>query len=366
MVDREPVIRVTHGAGSYPVQVEAGLLGRLPAVAAQLLPGRRLAVITDRTVARLVPHGLDVPTLVVGPGEGSKTRARWGALTDRLLDLGFGRDGALVAVGGGVIGDLAGFVAATYLRGIPWLSVPTSLLAMVDASVGGKTGVNSRHGKNLIGAFHPPVGVVADPVVLQSLHPAHLGAGLVEALKHGIVADRDYFEWIGAHSEALLRRDPELLTELVIRSIRLKAAIVSDDEREQGRRAILNAGHTVGHAIERVSEYGILHGDAVAIGLVVEALLAHRLGLAERALAPTIRLALERVGRPTTLAPEWSDTALLEAMALDKKVRAESLRFALPTAIGAMAGADSNWTVPVSGDLVQIVLSTARSSATLY
>jgi 3-dehydroquinate synthase len=348
------------------VQVEAGLLGRLPAVAAQFLPGRRLAVITDRTVARLVPHGLDVPTLVVGPGEGSKTRARWGALTDRLLDLGFGRDGAIVAVGGGVIGDLAGFVAATYLRGIPWLSVPTSLLAMVDASVGGKTGVNSRHGKNLIGAFHPPVAVAADPLVLRSLHPAHLGAGLVEALKHGIVADRDYFEWIGAHSEALLRRDPELLTELVIRSIRLKAGIVSDDEREQGRRAILNAGHTVGHAIERVSEYGILHGDAVAIGLVVEALLAHRLGLAERALAPTIRLALERMGRPTTLAPEWSDTALLEAMALDKKVRAESLRFALPTAIGAMAGADSNWTVPVSRDVIQIVLSTARSSATLY
>ena len=366
MVDREPVVRVTHGAGSYPVQVEAGLLGRLPAVAAQFLPGRRLAVITDRTVARLVPHGLEVPTLVVGPGEGSKTRARWGALTDRLLDLGFGRDGAIVAVGGGVIGDLAGFVAATYLRGIPWLSVPTSLLAMVDASVGGKTGVNSRHGKNLIGAFHPPVAVLADPLVLRSLHPAHLGAGLVEALKHGIVADRDYFEWIGAHSEALLRRDPELLTELVIRSIRLKAGIVSDDEREQGRRAILNAGHTVGHAIERVSEYGILHGDAVAIGLVVEALLAHRLGLAERALAPTIRLALERMGRPTTLAPEWSDTALLEAMALDKKVRAESLRFALPTAIGAMAGADSNWTVPVSRDVIQIVLSTARSSATLY
>ena len=366
MVDKEPVARVRDGTGSYPVHVQPGLLGRLPGLAAELLPRRRLVVVTDRTVARLVPHGLDVPTLVVAPGEASKSRARWGGLTDRLLDLGFGRDSAIVAVGGGVVGDLAGFVAATYLRGIPWLSVPTSLLAMVDASVGGKTGVNTRHGKNLVGAFHPPVAVLADPTVLGSLHPAHLGAGLVEALKHGIVADPNYFTWIGAQSEALFRRDPPVLAELVSRSVIIKASVVNGDEREQGRRAILNAGHTVGHAIEIVSDYGVLHGDAVAIGLVIEALLAHRLGLAERALAPTIRLALERLGRPTTLAPEWSDTALLDAMALDKKVRSESLRFALPATIGTMAGADSNWTVPVSRDLVQIVLSTARSSATLY
>ncbi len=366
MVAGDPVVRVTHGAGSYPVYVEAGLISQLPRLAAELLPRHRLAVITDRTVARFVAHGLDVPTLMVAPGEASKSRARWAALTDRLLDLGVGRDGAIIAVGGGVVGDLAGFVAATYLRGIPWLSVPTSLVGMVDASVGGKTGVNSRHGKNLIGAFHPPVAVLADPALLATLHPAHLGAGLVEALKNGIVADKDYFDWIGSHSEALLRRDPELLTELVSRSVVIKAGVVSGDERDQGRRAILNAGHTVGHAIERVSEYGILHGDAVAIGLVVEALLAHRLGLAERALAPTIQLALEQLGRPTSLAPEWTDTALLDAMAMDKKVRAEALRFSLPTAIGSMAGADSNWTVAVSRDLVQIVLSTARSSATLY
>jgi 3-dehydroquinate synthase len=366
VVGQEPVVRVSHGTGSYPVHVEPGLLGRLPELAAQLLPQRRLAVITDRTVGRLVPHGLDVPTLVVAPGEGSKSRARWSGLTDRLLDLGFGRDGAIVAVGGGVVGDLAGFVAATYLRGIPWLSVPTSLLAMVDASVGGKTGINSRHGKNLVGAFHPPVAVLADPRVLGTLHPAHVAAGLVEALKHGIVADKDYFTWIGAQSEALLAGNPQLLTELVTRSVIIKAQVVSGDERDQGRRAILNAGHTVGHAIERVSDYQILHGDAVAIGLVVEALLAHRLGLAERALAPTIRLALERLDRPTMLASEWSDAALLDAMAVDKKVRGESLRFALPITIGTMAGAHSNWTVPVSRELVQIVLSTARSSATLY
>ena len=366
MVDHQPVVRVTHGTGSYPVHVESGLLSALPALAAEFLPQRRLAVITDRTVGRVVAHGLEVPTLVVAPGEVSKSRARWSALTDRLLDLGFGRDSGIVALGGGVVGDLAGFVAATYLRGIPWLSVPTSLVAMVDASVGGKTGVNSRHGKNLIGAFHPPVAVLADPALLDTLHPEHLGAGLVEALKHGIVADRGYFDWIGAHADALQQRDRGALTELVTRSVVIKAGIVADDELEQGRRAILNAGHTVAHAIERVTDYGILHGNAVAIGLVVEALLAHRLGLAERALAPTIRLALEQLGRPTLLADDWSDAALLDAMALDKKVRAEALRFALPVSIGTMAGSDSNWTVAVSRDLVRTVLSTARSSATLF
>lgn len=360
------MVRVTHAAGSYPVMVEPGLLQRLPALAAEVLPNHRLVVITDRTVARAVIHPLEVPTLVVAPGESSKSRARWSALTDRMLDLGYGRDSAIVAIGGGVIGDLAGFVASTYLRGIPWLSVPTSLLAMVDAAIGGKTGVNAHQGKNLVGAFHPPAAVLADPAVLATLHPEHLGAGLVEAVKHGVVADPGYFSWLGEHAEGLLARDVALMTELVTRSVAIKAELVAEDEREQGRRAILNAGHTVGHAIERVSGYTVIHGNAVAIGLVVEALLAHRLGLAERALAPTIRLALEQFDRPTMLDPAWDDESLLEAMRHDKKSRAESLRFSLPVKIGKMAGEDSNWTVPVSIETIRTVLSTARASATLY
>lgn len=362
----EPVVRVTHAGGSYPVMVEPGLLHRLPALAAELLPNHRLVVITDRTVARAVIHPLEVPTLVVAPGESSKSRARWSALTDRMLDLGYGRDSAIVAIGGGVIGDLAGFVASTYLRGIPWLSVPTSLLAMVDASIGGKTGVNAHQGKNLVGAFHSPAAVLADPAVLATLHPEHLGAGLVEAVKHGVVADAAYFGWLGEHAEGLLAKDIPLLSELVTRSVAIKAEVVTEDEREQGRRAILNAGHTIGHAIERVSGYTVIHGNAVAIGLVVEALLAHRLGLAERALAPTIRLALEQFDRPTILDPAWDDESLLDAMRRDKKSRAESLRFSLPVKIGKMAGTDSNWTVPVSLETIRTVLSTARASATLY
>jgi len=360
------VALVSHATGRYPVLVESGLVDRLPALAAEFLPGRRLVVITDRTVARAVPHQLEVPTLLIAPGETSKSRARWSALTDRMLDLGYGRDAAIVALGGGVVGDLAGFVAATYLRGIPWLSVPTSLLAMVDASIGGKTGINVHQGKNLVGAFHPPQAVLSDPAVLGSLHPEHLGAGLVEALKHGVVADAEYFEWIGANATSLLARDRAVLGELVSRSVAIKAAVVGEDEREQGRRAILNAGHTVAHAIERVTDYTVLHGNAVAIGLVVEALLAHRLGLAERALAPTIRMALERFDRPTMLDPAWDHESLIDAMVHDKKNRSDSLRFALPTRVGSMVRQDSIWTVPVSRETVQTVLSTARSSATLY
>ena len=359
----EPVVEVSHGTGRYPVFVAPGLAGDLARQVERFLPGRRLVVITDRTVGRAVPHGLDVPTLVVAPGEGSKTRARWSALTNRLLELGFGRDAALVALGGGVVGDLAGFVAATYLRGIPWLQVPTSLLAMVDASVGGKTGLNTRRGKNLIGAFHPPVAVLADPAVLGTLHPAHLGAGLVEAVKHGLVADPQYFAWIEQNLDSLLGREPEGLAQLVSWSVRIKAAVVSEDEREAGRRSILNAGHTVGHAIEQVSGYTVLHGDAVAVGLVAEAILSERLGLAGPSLSPALRSLLRRLGRPTFLDPEWSPAALLEAMQHDKKARNGAIRFALATDIGSMARDGDRWTVPVPPALVRTVLGSTRSGA---
>ncbi len=356
----EPAARVRHALGEYPVLVAPGATAALAGRAAEFLPGRRLAVITDRTVARAVPHDLDVPILLVAPGEPSKSRARWAALTDRLLELGYGRDTGIVAIGGGVVGDLAGFVGATYLRGVPWLSVPTSLVAMVDAAIGGKTGVNTRHGKNLVGAFHPPVAVVADPLVLATLHPDHFAAGIVEALKHGLVADAEYFARVEAEAARLLDRDAPALEALVRRSVAIKAAIVAADEREAGGRAVLNAGHTVGHAIERVSGFGVSHGDAVAIGLVTEARLAARIGLADPSLAETLRAALAAFGRPGTLAPSWRGEDLLAAMAHDKKARDGSLRFALPLALGRMAGEDSNWTVPVPEEVVVEVLESSR------
>lgn len=355
----EPVLRVNHSAGSYPVFVETGVLSRLAEMAAAHLPGRRLAVITDRNVARAVSYQLDAPTLVVPPGERAKSRARWAALTDRLLDLGMGRDAGIVALGGGVVGDLAGFVAATYLRGIPYLQVPTSLLAMVDSSVGGKTGINTRHGKNLVGGFYPPVAVLADPAVLSTLHPAHLRAGLVEALKHGLVADAVYLEQLEGESARLLAGHLEALGEAVRGSVRIKAGIVAEDEHEQGRRAVLNAGHTVGHAIEQVTGYQVLHGEAVAIGLLVEARLAEAAGHAKR-LAERVAVALERFGLPTTMAPEWDEDALVEAMRSDKKVRADQLRFALLQEPGVIARTGAQWTVPIAEAVVRTVLRASR------
>lgn len=356
-----PAVLVRHAGGEYPVFVAPGALDGLAGYVASWLPGRRVAVVTDRTVARAVPHRLEGPALVVAPGEASKSRARWSALTDRLLALGFGRDSALVAVGGGVVGDLAGFVAATYLRGIPWVMVPTSLLAMVDAAVGGKTGVNTRHGKNLVGAFHPPAAVLADPAVLGTLHPDHRAAGLVEAVKHGLVADRDYFDWIAREVEPLRAGDVAAQAELVVRSVRIKAAIVSEDERETGRRAVLNAGHTVGHAIERVTDYAVRHGDAVAIGLVTEARLAVRAGLADPGLVGPLRALLERLSRPVAPNPAWPVEALLAAMQYDKKAREGAIRFALPNTLGRMARHGPDWTVPIAPELVRAVLSDPRS-----
>ena len=339
--------------------IEPGALGGLPAFVAEWLPGRRLAVITDRNVARVVDHTLKVPVLVVPPGEGSKTRRRWSDLTDQLLALGFGRDAGLVAVGGGVVGDLTGFVAATFLRGIPYVQVPTSLLAMVDASVGGKTGLNTHHGKNLVGAFHPPMGVLIDPTAVGTLRSAHVRGGLVEAIKHGLVADAEYLRWIDGHEAELVARDPEALGRLVRRSVEIKAAIVATDERETGRRAVLNAGHTVGHALEWVSGYRLPHGDAVGLGLVIEARIATLLGLAPESLASELAERLARIGVPLGLPSADQDDRLLEVLGHDKKVRAGSFRLALPRAPGRLASA-TEWTTEVPAIVVRQALGNHR------
>lgn len=352
---------VHHAAGSYPVVIEPGALNQLPALVAEWLPARRLAVITDRHVARVIDHALKVPVLVVPPGEGSKSRRRWSDLTDQLLDLGFGRDGGLVAVGGGVVGDLTGFVAATFQRGIPYVQVPTSLLAMVDASVGGKTGLNTHHGKNLVGAFHPPAGVLIDPVVIQSLGSTHVRGGLVEAIKHGLVADAEYLAWIDGHQAELSARVPEVLARLVRRSVEIKAAIVAEDELETGRRAILNAGHTVGHALEWLSGYRLPHGDAVALGLVVEARIATLLGLAPAGLAEELAARFAGIGVPLALPAADQDDRLLDVMRRDKKVRDGAFRLALPRTPGALA-TSSEWTTEVSGSIVRQALGSHRDA----
>lgn len=358
-----PVV-VSHGLGSYQVEVAPGALRSLFQRLESLLPRRRIAVITDETVARLLPKWLSpLPETVLSfpAGEHHKTRETWARLSDQLLDQGFGRDTALVAVGGGVVGDVAGFVAATYLRGVPVVQAPTTLLAMLDASVGGKVGVDTAHGKNLIGAFHPPALVLADPLVLADLPDREYRAGLAEAVKHGIIADRAYFDWIRNSAEALLRRDAKALVHLVRRSVEIKAAVVSEDEREGGKRAILNAGHTVAHAIEHASNYGLLHGEAVAVGLLAECALAEGLGIAPKGSRDEAAGALAALGLPTALPIPLPNAALLNAMVLDKKNRGQAIRFALPAGIGAMHRADGEWTVAVDDEAIGAALGSIQS-----
>jgi 3-dehydroquinate synthase len=344
------------------VYVEPGILAQLHQQAYDLLPARRLAMIADAAVHQLYLAGRWGPvtwsgeTLTVPPGEPSKTRETWAHLTDGLLNRGFGRDSALIGLGGGVIGDLTGFVAATYMRGLPYLLVPTTLLAMLDASVGGKTGVNAPQGKNLIGAFHPPAGVLADPRALLTLPDGDYRTGLAEAVKHGLVADRGYFEWMEAEVTAILQRDSAAVAYLVRRSVEIKADVVSEDEREAGRRAILNAGHTVGHALERASEYQLAHGEAVALGLIVECEIGEQAGIAQPGLRSRVATLLEQFGLPVCVPHSLPLPTLLESMQLDKKNRAGRIHVVLTREIGSV-DRTRGWTTAVSAAQISAALT---------
>lgn len=345
--------------------VEPGILERLPALAAQYLPARRTALVTDDTVGELYGRYLaganpawqgrgrtcsdGAPAgwrerFTVPPGEQSKTREAWASLTDRLLAAGHGRGSGIVAMGGGVVTDLAGFVAATLGRGIPTLLVPTTLLGMVDAAIGGKTGVNTPAGKNLVGAFHLPAAVIADPLTLATLPDAVFADGIAESLKHGLIADASHLDWIVGHAAAIQGRDAVLLTGLIERSVAIKSAIVADDPRDGGRRALLNAGHTVAHAIEHVSHYAIPHGRAVGLGLLAEAVLARRLGRAGEQLEAAVRGALRAFALPETVPSPLPADALVSAMRGDKKATPGQVRFALLAEPGRPAGSAGCWT----------------------
>jgi len=372
-----PVIPVHHALGLYDVHVEPGALLSLPELLQRALGPRKLVLITDEVVARYYDEwtrsaaearqpgarssdaGIRLRAharLTFPAGEASKTRETWIRLSDEMLGLGLDRHAAVVALGGGVAGDLAGFVAATFLRGVPHAQVPTTLLAMLDASVGGKVGVDTPLGKNLVGAFHPPAIVVADPLTLLSLPDRVFRAGLAEAVKHGLIADADYFDWIEANAGQLGARDIATLTHLVARSIEIKAAVVSEDEREGGRRAILNAGHTIAHGLEQESRYRLPHGEAVALGLVAECRIAERMGLAPTGLAERVLGVLRALGLPTRLAQQIQVPRVLEAMLHDKKNRDGQVRLALPTRLGAMHDGAGRWTVPVTEELLASAL----------
>jgi 3-dehydroquinate synthase len=348
--------------------VGRGLLAELPRALRERCPARAYAVISDSCVAELYGSrvlgllrdaGLEARLFPFPNGEWNKTRETWAELTDAMLKARVGRDGAVVALGGGVAGDLAGFVAATYLRGVPHVQVPTTLLAMIDASIGGKTGVDVPAGKNLVGAFHQPSFVLADIETLATLPKPHVSAGMAEALKHAVVADAAYLDALLADAALIRGKDLAALERVVTRSIAIKSDVVAADPLETGRRQILNFGHTVGHAVEARSGYALLHGEAVAVGMAVEASLAESLGIAERGLAAAVRAALERFGLPVRVPDDLAADDLLEAMQSDKKVRARAVRFALPTRVGEMLQrADGAWTVDVEPqEILQAIIA---------
>lgn len=349
----------------YDITIATGALDRVGAFVRRAAPAHRYALLSDDTVAPLYARrvlaslgGAALGPFTMPAGERFKTRATWAALTDALLAAGAGRDTTLIALGGGVVGDVAGFVAATYLRGVPYVQVPTTLLAMIDASIGGKTGVDTPAGKNLVGAFHPPSAVVVDPAALATLPLPERRGGLAEALKHGIVADAAYLE-------ATVAALPRLLAEplgdaawpLIVRSIEIKADIVRRDLREGSVRKVLNFGHTLGHALEQASGYALTHGEAVAIGMVLESALAERMGVAEPGTAARVREAVTAAGLPAVVPRGISAEQVLRATRTDKKARGGEVAYALPRCIGAMAGEGSGWAVRVAEALVLEVLA---------
>ncbi len=360
-------VRVELPAGedrSYEVIVGSGLLeGAAEHTAAWLQPAG-WALISDTTVAELYSavtqasfarSGTPVRTFTFPAGEAAKSRQTVGALQDAIIESGFGRDAAVVALGGGVVGDLAGFVAATLYRGLPFVQLPSTLLAMVDSSVGGKTGIDTAAGKNLVGAFHQPAGVIADVELLASLPDSELGAGLAEVIKYGVILDAQLFvDLEDGLLESCRGRVAGALENVVERSVQLKAGVVADDEREAGRRTILNFGHTLGHGVEAASGLSVSHGKAVAIGMVAEARLACRLLRAPADLPERIESLCARAGLPTALPAGMAAQDVVAATRHDKKSRKGVTRCALPLALGEMAAADGAWAIDVGPeDLVR-------------
>jgi 3-dehydroquinate synthase len=339
-------IRVELQAAPYPVIIGSAALLTLGDQIRGLgfKAGTKVLLVTNAVVEAhygatalqsLSKAGLDASTLVIEAGEDQKTPATVGLIHDAAFGRRLERGSLIVALGGGVVGDMAGFAAATWLRGIAVVQVPTTLLAMVDAAIGGKTGVNHPGGKNLIGAFHQPIAVLADTRTLDTLPDRELRAGLAEVIKYGLICDEPFFAWLEQHAEALLARDPEALAHAIRRSCDTKAAIVARDEFEQGDRALLNLGHTFGHAIETATGYSSwLHGEAVGAGMLMAATLSQHAGLMDAASVQRIKALLLRVGLPLDARAEVTREAAMAAMRIDKKVKAGKLRFILMRGIG--------------------------------
>lgn len=335
-------LRVALGERSYAIHIGPGILDR-SGLYAPHLAGGSAAIVTNAIVAPLFlsrvraaieSSGAKVTEIIVEDGEQAKGWETLQRVFDALLAARCGRDTLVVALGGGVIGDLAGLAAALYQRGVPFVQVPTTLLAQVDSSVGGKTAINHARGKNMIGAFHQPRAVISDVATLDTLPDRELRAGVAEIIKHGVALDLGFMEWLEGNIEKLIARDPAALTHAIRRSCELKAAVVASDERESGARAVLNLGHTFGHAIEAGAGYGSwLHGEAVAAGMVMAAHLSEGMGLLRAADVTRVRTLIGRAGLPVA-GPALTGEQMLALMSTDKKAAQGMPRFVVLQAIG--------------------------------
>jgi shikimate kinase/3-dehydroquinate synthase len=347
--NRPETVHVALGGRAYDIVIGSGLLKSAGERLSQLAPGAACAIVTDRNVAglhlpaleqSLATQGIRFSTIIIEPGEASKSISVFERVCEDILAARIERRDVVIALGGGVVGDLAGFAAASIRRGARFVQIPTTLLAQVDSSVGGKTGVNSPHGKNLIGAFYQPSLVLADIDALQTLPEREFRAGYAEVVKYGLIADRRFFDWLEADAAAIFRSEPEQICAVAVSCCR-KAAIVARDETEQGERALLNLGHTFGHAFERLVNYDgarLVHGEGVAIGLACAARFSTRLGLCSEQDSERIAHHLSSVGLPTRIRdiPGWQgdENAILDAMYQDKKVERGALTFVLLRGIG--------------------------------
>ena len=344
MTEAIQTVRVELQERSYDIQIGTGILNRTGPFVASLCRPTHAVIITDENVQRpyadrvaenVVTSGANVDLLVVEPGEPSKSLDTATSLWETLLELGTDRTSVVLAVGGGVVGDLAGFIAATYARGIAMVQLPTTLLAQVDSSVGGKAGVNLPGAKNIVGAFWQPLGVLIDTDVLSTLPGREYRAGLAEVVKYGVILDADFFSYLEDNAEAISQQRPDVLRYVIARCCRLKADVVQADEREEtGLRAVLNYGHTFCHAIEAVTGYDrFLHGEAVSVGMLCAARLAGSLGRVDAKFTRRLHNLLSALGLPLEV-PDVDHKTLLDVMQRDKKVQHGKLRFVLPTRIG--------------------------------
>lgn len=350
---------------SYDILIKEGVLGQIAHDIKNEALAYRYAIITDSNVESLYAgklhqdlesHGLISQIIAFPAGEKQKSRETKAWIEDRMLESNYGRDSAVVALGGGVVGDIAGYVAATYTRGLPYIQIPTTLVACVDSSIGGKTAVDTPHGKNLIGSFHQPWRVYVDVAALSTLDEKEIREGLAEVIKYGVISDSSLFSYVDNNLEKIFTYDCEVLTHIIKRGCEIKARVVERDERESDLRKILNFGHTIGHAVENLSGYTISHGQAISIGMVAEGRIALEMGLWKENELMSLSALIEKAGLPTKMPEGMNIKDIIDTMMLDKKSRAGRIEMVLPETIGKMSNSKEGYARKIDESLIEKVL----------